>query len=204
MEGGFDLTCQGRIVLDAVVQIDLCKIEPIFSIRLVQEISHGVGDEATKRRGKVESLADLLTHLDERDVLPVSRKDTWWEAHVSIIDSCARETRTVVGHGVQRRTSASTVTRFRGDILWPLPARSWVSLRHHMSDGEFGGDQVEDGEHEIERKYVRVEEQVVYPAHLVVLVVGRVEGDKAVIFEKGRTSGTEDVCEPIKTREFGF
>lgn len=60
-------------------------------------------------------------------------------SHVSIFKA---GTRTVVRHGIQRRTRTPTVSLLGWNVRWPLALFSWLSCLNYRSFWQIGRDQV--------------------------------------------------------------
>lgn len=56
---------------------------------------------------------------------------------------------TVVGHGVQRRTTTPAIPRPRGYKLWPFSTCSWVSFRYHIANSPLWRQEVPDRQREV-------------------------------------------------------
>ena len=63
-------TCQGGVVLDAVVDVEIAQVECIVPIVSAQEVRSILGDEEAKTRCEVVRLSDLRVELFERDSAP--------------------------------------------------------------------------------------------------------------------------------------
>src|SRR5579871_1318757 len=75
------------IMLNSIMQIQLCKIETTSPIRTIEKISRILGHEEAKGGRKVVCLPDFSVEFSKGDVLSVVREYT------------------VVGHGVEHRAS---------------------------------------------------------------------------------------------------
>ena len=64
-------------MFDAVVQVNLSKIERVLPVRLFQQPSHDIWDHTAEGGSEVEGRPNGVIHLNERNILPVSRQNSW-------------------------------------------------------------------------------------------------------------------------------
>ena len=62
-------------MLNAIMDAQIAQIKGIPEVASAQHVCRKLGNEVAKRGPKIVSLTDGTIELDERDVLPVSRKN---------------------------------------------------------------------------------------------------------------------------------
>lgn len=70
-------TGEGRVVLDAVVRVEVAEVEGVGPVVAAEHVRGVLGHEEAERRREVVRRADRARHVSERDPPPRMRQDTW-------------------------------------------------------------------------------------------------------------------------------
>jgi hypothetical protein len=139
-------------MFDAVVHIDIRKIEAPSAIRAVQDVRDVARHEDTKRLRKIVGRPDGCSELLESDIAPIALDDSLRTMHVRyyiFLPPSWDDGRTVIGHSIECGTRASAVAASRGDILGPDAAFTWFTFGCHVANLALERDKVREYESKV-------------------------------------------------------
>lgn len=112
-------------MFNAIVQINLFKVERILAIALVQHESRIMRYKGTESGRKIVCCTDLASEVGKFDSTAAARDDS------------------MVGHSVQCRARATAIPCLGWPILGPITTIAWMTLRNHLAQRLLGPHKVE-------------------------------------------------------------